>query len=75
MICGCFRSIDAPCIDTMPVNELRDVYENYEQFGCSFVSKENLNDDPMSHCKIDLDSMRAFYSKTILSIEDEGEGV
>ena len=54
----------------MPVDELRQVYENYEQFSCSFVAKDNLNDDPMSHCRIDLDSMKAFYTKTILDAQD-----
>ena len=71
MICGDYPSIDAAKVESMSVDELRGVYENCEQFSCSFVAKEGQNDeDPMSFCRIDLETMKAFYSKTILSVDD-----
>ena len=76
MICDKFPSIDAEKVEAMPLEELRQVYANCEQFSCSFIDK-NIDadaciDDPVALCGIDLAGLQAFYTRTILS-GDEAE--
>jgi len=55
----------------MTIDDLWDVYQNVDQFGCSFVEKSPSSHGPVLQCGFDFKALQKFFHKSLMQGDDE----
>jgi len=71
LICQNHSSINNSKIDNMTIDDLWDVYQNVDQFGCSFVEKSPSSHGPVLQCGFDFKALQKFFHKSLMQGDDE----